>query len=235
MNFVDIAILLLLAITVLGGWYRGFVNTVCAIGALLCSWAVAMLCIPLVAAGVRGRASLFNMMLYYTEGAEYVAVTDVELTRVPISQVSVETLRTVIQNADMPIPMGRCVTKNIATEAFAEGGITTLGDYFNQTIVRVVINIFAFLLVFLLVWALLSLVVRGVDYARGGFPVLQRADGPLGACLGLIHGVLLIFVFFMAVPVALTVLPKIYEYLQESFFGEFFYKANFLLPLIPGT
>jgi hypothetical protein len=33
----------------------------------------------------------------------------------------------------------------------------------------------------------------------------------------------------------LTVLPKLYEFLSESFFGEIFYKANFLLSIIPST
>jgi hypothetical protein len=37
------------------------------------------------------------------------------------------------------------------------------------------------------------------------------------------------------VPVALTVLPQLYTYLSGSFFGEFFYQANFLLSIIPAT
>ena len=45
----------------------------------------------------------------------------------------------------------------------------------------------------------------------------------------------MLFVIFMIVPVLLTVLPRLYEFLSESFFGEFFYKANFLLSIIPST
>lgn len=235
MNFVDIAILLVLAITVLGGFYRGFVDTACGVGATILAWVIGMLLIPLLSSGIKGNEKLFNMMLYYTEGSEYVAVTDVELTRTPISSISADTLHVVLENADMPRPMDEAVTRNIATEAFSGSGITTLGDYFNQTIVCVVINIFSLLIVFAAVRILLALVIRGVAYGRGDFPVLQRYDGVIGAGLGLIHGVLLLFVLFLTVPVMLTVLPKLYEYLQESFFGEFFYQANFLIPLIPGT
>jgi len=46
---------------------------------------------------------------------------------------------------------------------------------------------------------------------------------------------LMLFVIFLLAPVMLTVLPKLYEFLSESFFGEFFYKANFLLSIIPST
>lgn len=233
MNFVDIAILLILALTILGGLYRGFVDTACNIAATILSWALAMLMIPLIASGIKNNEKLFNTMLYYTEGAEYVAITDVELTRAPIAQVSADTLHLVLDNADMPRPMPNAVTKNIATEALAEDGITTLGDYFNQTIVCVAINIVSVLLLFAILRTLLAFLIRGIDVGRGGFPVLQRGDSLIGAGLGLIHGVLMVFILFLAVPILLTVLPKLYKYLSESLFGEFFYQANFLIPLIP--
>jgi hypothetical protein len=235
MNFVDIAILLVLAITILGGVYRGFVSTLYNIGATVVSLLIGRVCIPLVSNLVKGSADLFSMMLYYTEGSEYVAVTDVELTRVSIANISSEQLHTVLENADMPLPMDRCVIKNIAAEAFRDSGVTTLGDYFNQTIVCVVINILALFAVFLVVRMLLGFVIRGMEYGRGGFPVRAGGDGLIGAGLGVIHGVLLLFVLFLLVPVALTVLPKLYEFLSESFFGEFFYQANFLLSIIPST
>lgn len=235
MNFVDVAILLVLAITILGGIYRGFISTVLNIAATIVSFLIARICVPLVSMLIKGNEKLFNMLLYYTEGSEYVAITDVELTRAAISGTSAEQLHTVLENADMPLPMDDCVLKNIASEAFREDGITTLGDYFNQTIVCVVLNICAVLAVFFVVRILLALVIRCVEYGRGGFPALQHADGVIGAGLGLVHGVLLLFVIFLVVPILLTVLPKLYEFLSESFFGEFFYKANFLLAMIPST
>jgi hypothetical protein len=91
------------------------------------------------------------------------------------------------------------------------------------------------LILFTILRLLLGFLIRGVEYGRGGFPVLSRGDGVIGAGVGLIHGVLMLFVIFLSVPVMLTVLPKLYEFLDESFFGEFFYKANFLLAIIPST
>jgi hypothetical protein len=235
MNFIDIAILLILAITILGGLYRGFVSTVLNIGATVVALLFGRIFIPIVSGLVKGNADLFNMLLYYTEGSEYVALTDVELTRSPIASISTDQLHTVLENADMPIPMDRCVIKNIASEAFRNTGVTTLGDYFNQTIVCVVINILALMILFIVLRLLFGFLVRGFEYGRGGFPVLSRGDGIIGGGLGLIHGVLMLFVIFLIVPVLLTVLPKIYEFLRESFFGEFFYQANFLLSIIPST
>lgn len=235
MNVVDIAILLILAITVLGGWYRGFVSAALGVMATLLAWIIAAVCISPVAGLIKGSDELYGMMLYYTEGAEYVAVTDVELTRTPISEVSLEELSLVIENADMPLPMGDRVARNVAAEAFAADGITTLGDYFNQTIVCVVINIVSLVAVFLLSRLVIGFIIECVAHGRGGFPALARLDGVLGAGVGLIHGVLIVFLLFLLVPIALTVLPKLYTFIEESFFGEFFYRANVFLSLIPGT
>ena len=105
MNLIDIAILLVLAITILGGLYRGFLSTALNILATLASWIIGRVTIPLFAGLIKSHDKLYNMLRYYTEGSEYVALTDVELTRAPISGISAETLHTVIKNADLPHPM----------------------------------------------------------------------------------------------------------------------------------
>jgi len=46
---------------------------------------------------------------------------------------------------------------------------------------------------------------------------------------------LLMFVVFMLAPVVETILPSAGEYIEKSFFGQFFSDSNFLLTLIPGT
>lgn len=235
MEIVDIAVVFVLAIAVLGGWFRGFVETLLGLCATLLSCLLGFAGIPLIANAVRGNASLYQMLLYYTEGAEYVAKTDVELTRTSIDNVMPDQLSLIVENAEMPLPMGARVTRNIAMEAFASEGVTTLGDYFNLTIVSVVINIAAFMVVFLLCRVLLGVIIRGVGYGREGYPVLVQWDGPIGAGVGLIHGIILLFAIFLLLPVGLTVLPKLYDFVQQSFFGEFFYRANLLIYLMPGT
>ena len=97
MNFIDIAILLILAITILGGLYRGFVSTALNVCATAASILFGRILIPVVSGIVKGSADLFQMLLYYTEGSEYVAITDVELTRASISSISSEQLHTVLE------------------------------------------------------------------------------------------------------------------------------------------
>ena len=82
---------------------------------------------------------------------------------------------------------------------------------------------------------ILGFIIRGISYGRGGFPALAHGDSAIGAGVGLLQGVLILFAIFLLLPIALTVLPKLYIYVEKSFFGVFFYRANFFINLIPGT
>ncbi len=236
MNLLDIAVLALFALFLLAGWYRGFVSTLLSIGAYILSALLAFLLMPLVSNGVKSSESLYNTMLYYTEGAEFVMDVNVELARTPISSISTEQLNGVMAQVNVPHPIGARITENIATEAFAGQGVTTLGDYFNQTIVCVFINILSFLVLFAAFRLLMAFIIHLLDYAQGGYPVLHTADGLIGSGFGLIRGFLAMFILFTAVPIFMVVLPTIVTpFIQESFFGAFFYNSNFLLSLMPGV
>ena len=233
MTLVDMVILLLFAFFVLTGWYRGLINTLFSLGAYLLSGGLAFLLRPLLANWVKAKDTLYTTALYYAEGAEF--VYDVELSKTAVSELSAEQLGVVMEKADLPIPMATRITENIAKEAFSKEGLSTLGEYFNQTIVSVVINLLCVLVIFLVIRALFAFVINMLDYARKGYPVLQSADGLISAGFGLIRGFLAMYIFFLLVPVAMVVLPKVGDILEESFFGTFFYTSNFLLRMIPGA
>lgn len=222
----------LFAFFLLAGWYSGFMNTLLSLGAYTLSCGLAFLFRPLLANWVRGNASLYSMALYYAEGGEL--VRDTALAHTNISNLSSEQLSGVLENAQLPIPMATRISQNIAKEAFAKDGILTLGDYFNQTIVNVFINILCILLFFIVIRLLFAFVIHLIDYARKGYPVLHTADGLFGATFGLIRGFLAMYLVFLITPVILIVLPKLSGYLTSSFFGNFFYHSNFLLRLVPG-
>ena len=235
MNALDIAVLIIFALFILQGVYKGFLSTALSIGAFLVSWGLGMLFMPLAANNVKANESLYNMMLYYTEGSEYIG--DTELAHTGISAIGSEQLNSIIANAEMPYPMGKEISENIAKEAFAQQNITTLGEYFNQTIVCVFINIIVFLFIFLIVRAVLSFVINGVDYAWH-LPQLRSFDPLIAAGAGVIRGMLALFLIFMLLPILLTVLGQfelVTDLVNESVFASFFYRSNFLLGLMPGT
>ena len=145
---ITILILVVLGLCILAGYYRGVVYSAVSIGLTYLSFFLALLLIPAIAAPVRQSKTLYGSLLYYFEGYEFVSKTSVELIHDPVTSIDGETLSAVIENAEMPLPLGSAVRRNIRTEAYKAAKITTLGDYFNQTIVDVVLNILSLLLLF---------------------------------------------------------------------------------------
>jgi len=157
-NFLDLGILLIFAFFLLAGWYRGFFCTLLSIGAYTLSCGLALILMPVASNLVKNNAKLYTMALYYAEGGEL--VRDVELSKTAISSLSSEQLSGIMESANLPLPMGSRISENIAREAFAKDSLTTLGEYFNQTIVNVFINILCVLLVFIVLRLLFAFVIN---------------------------------------------------------------------------
>lgn len=235
MNLLDIAVIAVLIIFMLHGIYRGFVPTLLAIAAYILAWLMAIVLLPVGSNIIKSNDKLFNTMLYYTEGSEY--VNDVELAKKDIGEISTDTLNEVFANADMPYPLAKNIADNIAKEQFAAQGITTLGDYFNQTIVMLFINILVFVVLFALIRSVLAFIINGVDYAWN-MPQLRVADRAVAGGLGMVRGILAVFLLFMLLPPVLIVLQGKFKILtdivENSAMANFFYKSNFLLGMMPG-
>ncbi len=232
---VTVLILVILGLCILAGYYRGVVYSAISIGLTLISFFLALLLIPVVAGSVRGSKELYGSLLYYFEGYESVSKTSVELIHEPAASIGDEQLDEVVQNANLPLPLGNAIKKNIRREAYANSDNTTIGDYFNQTIVDVVLNILSLLFLFICIRVLLGFILRTIDYGRRGLPALKRLD-PLFSCgIGFLHGVVLLYICFLIAPILLTVVPKLGKMLVDTPLSGFFYRMNPFMWIIPTT
>ena len=238
LNLLDYCVLAVFIIFIFRGIYKGFLSTAFSIGAFLLSWLLALMFMGVGSRLIRGNETLYNMMLYYTEGSEYISNNvGVEAARLHINQVSSTDLSDIVIRAEVPYPMDKEILANVAKEAFVQDGISTLGDYFNQTMVCVFINIISFFVFFFLFRLLFAFLIEGVDYAWR-FPLLRSGDVLLGAALGTLRGMLALFLLFMLMPVLLTIVGQfdlVTDLVDSSFFVPFFYHSNFLLSMIPGV
>ena len=230
---VDLVILLILAIALLAGYYRGVIYSAINLGVSILSFVMALLLCTTLSGVVQKRQSLYEMMLYYFEGYEYINETSVELVHVSVSQIGEKELAVVVRNADMPSPFDSAITGNVKKQVYESRGIYSLGDYFNQTIVDTVLNIISLLLLFLIFRLLFGFVLRLIDFGADGLPRLKQFDVPLACGIGLLHGVLLVSVLFMLVPLMLVVVPRLSKFIDDSLLGGFFYRGNLLLRMVP--
>jgi len=234
MNIIDLAILAVLAVFILSGIYRSFLPTVMSLAANIISWASGMIFMPIVSRLVTGNQAIFNMLLYYTEGSEFIG--DVELAKTAVTDITPARLTGIINSSSLPYPFSKEILENINNRAFEASGGLTLGDYYNQTIVCVVINILSFLLIFFILRIILGFIIEGIDYSVR-LPELAQLNKTVSAGFGLLNGIGILFMVFMLLPIVLIVFnfDFVHGLVDNSFFAPIFYNANQLIALIPGT
>ena len=234
MNILDFAIIAILGLFVLAGVYKGFLYTSIEIFLFVICVVFAFLMTPLLSFRVEQNDTLFNTMLYYTEGSEN--IYDVEYKKKNITEISNAELEDIYSHSKVAYPMDERIRTNVAGAVFEGGNIYTLGDYFNQTMVIVTVNILIFLLLFGGLRLILAFVLGWINYAKP-LPVLKKLELPAAIGVGLIRGILAVLLIFMICPIVLTVLPFdwVSDLVEGSKLARFFYYSNFLLGFIPGV
>lgn len=234
MNWVGVFLIIVIGFTIFEGIYRGFLHSIINLGAFFLSVFTSFLLYPVVATAVKANDTIFNFLLYYTEGAEKIATfSDSNLL---IANMAPEKLSVIISASNLSEPFSTLIAQNVSTSAFSSQGLTTIGEYYNMTIVCVVLNILSFLAMFLVAYIIYTFVLGLVNYTIK-FPELKQYDRFSGAAFGAMRGFLLCFLIVTVVPVIFLLLPvgQISDYFANSTLGMFFLENNFFLHLISGT
>lgn len=234
MNLVTIMFIVLIAVMLLEGIYRGFFHSALNLGAFFLSVVTSYLLYPVVSSAVYKSESLFRFFYYYTEGAEL--ITSFEDSKLLVEGMGSSTLHRIITESSVGEPFASLIRQNVQTQAFAAKGITTIGDYYNMTIVCTVLNILSFFAIFIIARIVYQFILGAMEYTVE-FPELKQYDRSMGALFGLTRGMLFCFLVVTAIPVILLIVPvdKVAEYFNASSVGTYFLKNNFFLHLISGT
>ena len=234
MNLVTVVLIVLILIMALEGVHRGFLRSALNLGAFFLSIISSYLFYPVVSSAIKANESLFNYLTYYTEGAEKIA--SFESSQLLVNQLSTPQLNDIISQSSISEPFTSLIRQNVEAKAFASSGLTTIGEYYNMTIVSAVVNILAFLAVFLIARLIFAFVLGAIDYTVE-FPELRQYDKTTGALFGVLRGFMFCFLIMTAIPVVLLVLPveKISDYFNASGLALFFSNNNFFLHFIRGV
>ena len=200
LNIVDIVVLIVIAISVIHGMYRGFITGVLSVAALIGSVALAFMCSGELAAWLQGNRTLVDTLMYYTDAGS--RISDLNLSLMPVGQVSEMTLKQILESANLPAAFESAFITQLGSAA----ANMTVSELLSQTIVSVSISILSFLICFLLTYVTLVFLVHLINYVFE-LPVLRHLDSLIGGVFGLARGVLLVFIFFALVPIVLAVAP----------------------------
>ncbi len=235
MNLIDIAIWGVLGVSIVFGLYSGFLGSLLNSAGMLLSYLFAWWFYRPLASWFQGHEDWVGQLVHYTEGAA--RIPSLELARSNISALTPEQISATIEHANFPVPFGKLLASNIQGHTLASAGASTLGQYFNNTIVEVSINLLSFAMLFVLLYIGFSIAVAAVNYTVK-LPVLRSMDWLAGALVGIGRGVMLALVACSLLPVVLAALPSGVPIVDSMLAGSkmlsFFLNSNPILDGIRG-
>lgn len=231
MNIIDLAVYGIILISVVAGFYQGFLasvfNTVgYFISMLSASWFYGGAAMRVKVAG-----KVIPQLLYYSETAGMLGT--VEISHTSVNGLSQLQLDSILKGVTLPFPLEKWFSHNVLGAVYAQDGISTLGDYLSRTVAETAVNIACFLAILLGVYIAVTLIVNCVHYVVK-LPAVKLFDGVLGGVIGLVRGYFLAFALFLIVPVVLSILPvqQIQDIITSSHTAAFFYQKDFMFNMI---
>ncbi|MBQ8536190.1 MAG: CvpA family protein [Clostridia bacterium] len=231
MNIVDYVILGIIGLSVLWGFYRGFIQSVLNMGGCLVALVGSFYAYPHLAQMIQSNQDLVRNLIHYTDASSRLG--DLELSLTNVSALGQETLNTILSNVALPEPLSSLLSYNLENKVFAAQNITTVSDYVNQTIVSVSINIICFLLCFVAIYLVIS-VVCNLLRAVFRFPLLKQLDWLVGGVFGALRGVIFCYAIFVLIPLVQTIIPfeEFGVLLEASALAPIFNNGNLILSIM---
>ena len=217
------------------GLYRGFIQSVLSLGGSLLSIVGSFLLYPRLADVVASNTDITRMISTYTDSQSLLG--DLDLSSQAVSGLAGDAIAQVVQKANLPEPIGTLLQHNLSAQVFSPMGnlATNVGDYVNQTILSVSINVLCFLLCFLVCFIVVHILINLVR-AVFRFPVLKHLDWLAGGAFGFLRGLLVCLVLFTLVPLVQTVIPldMVNDLIAQSTLAPIFSNGNLILAIMNG-
>ncbi len=238
MDLLNIFLLILIGIYVLHGFHKGFLVSLGNTIGMVVSWIVGFIFSPLLAETI-SKGAFYRYVLVFTEGSSFIQnPLDGHLD---VSTLSSSQISQIVGDANLPFPFSDILQENMSTLAFSDlpgTDYNTVNAYFDYTVTNVVVNICAFLIIYLLARVIISLIINAVNFASP-LPSLKRFDGCIGGGVAFLRGLMgmaaicmLVPIFFISSPPDTTLFSDI---IYNSSIATYFYENNFLLGFISGV
>ena len=233
MNAIDIIIIAIIGLSTLFGLYRGFIQSVLNLGSGLVSVWGSFWLFPKLSDILSSNTGFTRFISTYTDSGSVLG--NLDLSSLAVDALNQQNIQQIVEKANLPQPLGTLLSHNLAQKVFAPLGdlATNVGDYVNQTVISVSVNVLCFLLCFVICFAVTTIVVNMLR-AVFRFPVLKHFDWLMGGAFGFLLGVLLCFVVFTTLPLVESVIPiEAFRLLvDESQLAQFFKNGKLIISIM---
>jgi len=233
LNLIDYGIVILVMIFTLFGFYRGFLQSLLNLGGCLLSFAASFWLFPKLSDAVSSNTEIVRMLSGYTDSGSVLG--DLDLSSQLVNTLNASNISSIVEKANLPDPLGKLLQENLAQQAFSPLGdlAENVGDYVNQTILSVSINVLSFIVCFILCFLVITIVVNLLKSVFR-FPLLKQLDWLAGGAFGFVIGCVICFVIFTAMPVLQSLIPleNFQQMVDESALAGIFQNGNLVISIM---
>ncbi len=232
MNVIDLVILGVIGISVIYGFYHGFIQTVSNVLGLLVGIASGFVLGPRLAAYFITNQTVTGILSTYTDAV--VRVGDFDLATSQVAGISRNAIDTILSSVKLPGPLSDVLEQNLLSQAFG-GGATTVNEYVSGTIVAAAVQVLSFLVCFAGAYILCTLLISLIKHIVE-FPILKQLDWLAGGLFGLARGVVFVYLLLLLVPLVSTIAPieGVSQLLEASTLAHLFRSDGFFVRVISG-
>lgn len=223
MNWLLIVVLLILVVNTLIGLKAGFIKTVFSLCSMIVAVVLTIWLSPYVNNFMNGNEKIYDgisnkveKMLNFTE-----------------DEAEKGDQESLIEGLSLPQSIKDSLIKNNNTEVYKKLAIDNFKDYLTNYLTGIIINAMSFIITFVVLMIILWALCFALDIVSK-LPLLNQINKTAGLLAGLIHGLVVVWLFFILITVfgSTELGQKALQMIGESQALSLIYNNNFILQFI---
>ena len=226
MNWLFWVVAAFIAYHVIDGLRRGFIRKVVSALSLVITLVLVTYLTPQITGFIQNNTSLHEKLQE--------KCTDIFLNEEYNENVKTDQVL-MIENMELPENIKELLLENNNTESYDVLAVSGFHDYIGAYLANLIINALAYLLSFVIIWTAIRAVLLALDVVTK-LPILHGINRLAGGGLGLIYGVVLVWIAFLLVTILCNgdLGRQFFELIRENPFLLFLYNQNVIMKIVFG-
>ncbi len=251
MNWVLIGVIAILVLNAYLGFRKGMVRIVLSLVALIATIFITMALTPVAGSFVKENTNWYSNLKSATykgmetnntvgqafdkigENGQAQVLPGADYSKLGFDNITGD----VVDTLKLPDSLKNHIQANIDIDSFTTKGVSTakdiVADFVSEQIASIIFNAIVFNVIFVIIYIVMQLIIRVADIVSR-LPVLHQINKTGGLLLGLVKGLIVVWVFFMAITIFCdTELARtVFAYVNDNSFLAFLYNNNLILKLV---
>lgn len=189
MNILSVIILLVILLFIVRGYRKGFVQMIASMTTLILSLFLVSIATPYISNALKEHTPVYEMI---EEKCEELVARGTDQVSTKVEQVKW------IENLKVPSFLQEMMKENNNTVSYEKMNVETFGQYISHFLATMILSVISYIVTFIVVMILLKIVVGALGLLTH-LPVIHSMNRILGAVMGFLQSLILIWLFLLVV------------------------------------